>query len=357
MGQIYRIRALGLKATLFYTTAVFGVSSFLSLQSTQCSMPPHFNHNEQVRDKESYKLIKKSYNRLIEDIHIGVFGLSTWELPLASMTNGLKDVYKKRVQNCEGTQRMITWKKNGLRSKKNYTTYSLFELERGHEVLDELNSLGPSLHSYDLCLVVYVMSSEADFAEFSALFERMIRRGDGLSQFLPLILALAGEAEEDGDSTDQTARHREIVIDDPVNRRVVMIRSALGGFLNGDFSEKQGRSPASKSSVESMPRVVIGKDEERGGSCPICLEEWSEGDVAAEMPCKHEFHSKCAEEWLGRHATCPLCRYEMPVEEVEEEKKVGVWIGFAVSAGERRNEEEGGRRSDGDSNTRDEAEA
>ncbi|KAL0864983.1 hypothetical protein Bca101_044101 [Brassica carinata] len=201
------------------------------------------------------------------------------------------------------------------------------------------------------------MSSEADFAEFSALFERMIRRGDGLSQFLPLILALAGEAEEDGDSTDQTARHREIVIDDPVNRRVVMIRSALGGFLNGDFSEKQGRSPASKSSVESMPRVVIGKDEERGGSCPICLEEWSEGDVAAEMPCKHEFHSKCAEEWLGRHATCPLCRYEMPVEEVEEEKKVGVWIGFAVSAGERRNEEEGGRRSDGDSNTRDEAEA
>ena len=202
------------------------------------------------------------------------------------------------------------------------------------------------------------MSSEAeDFAEFSALFERMIRRGEGLSRFLPLILALAGEADEDGESTDQTATHREIVID-PVNRRVVMIRSALGEFLNGDFSEKQGRSPASKSSVESLPRVVIGKDEERRGSCPICLEEWSEGDVAAEMPCKHRFHSKCVEEWLGRHATCPLCRYEMPVEEVEEEKKVGVWIGFSVGAGGRRNgEEDGGGRSEGGSNTRDETEA
>ena len=202
------------------------------------------------------------------------------------------------------------------------------------------------------------MSSEAeDFAEFSALFERMIRRGEGLSRFLPLILALAGEADEDGESTDQTATHREIVID-PVNRRVVMIRSALGEFLNGDFSEKQGRSPASKSSVESLPRVVIGKDEERRGSCPICLDEWSEGDVAAEMPCKHRFHSKCVEEWLGRQATCPLCRYEMPVEEVEEEKKVGVWIGFSVGNGERRNgEEDGGGRSDVGSNIRDETEA
>ncbi|CAH8391625.1 unnamed protein product [Eruca vesicaria subsp. sativa] len=204
------------------------------------------------------------------------------------------------------------------------------------------------------------MSSETDFAEFSALFERMIRRGEGLSRFLPLILSLAVEAaaaDEDGEPADQTARQRGIVID-PVNQRVVMIRSALGDFLNGDVSGKQGKSPASKSSVESMPRVVIGKDEEKGGSCPICLEEWLEGDVAAEMPCKHTFHSKCVEEWLGRHATCPLCRYEMPVEEVEGEKKVGVWIGFSVSDGGRRNvEEDGGRRRGGDANPRDETEA
>ncbi|KAJ0256962.1 RING-type domain-containing protein [Hirschfeldia incana] len=200
-------------------------------------------------------------------------------------------------------------------------------------------------------------SEEAEFAEFSALFERMIQRGEGLSRFLPLMLALAVEVDENGEPTDQTAGQREIVVD-AANRRVVMIRSALGEFLNGEFSEKQGRSPASKSAVESMPRVVIGKDEVKGGSCPVCLEEWLEGDVAAEMPCKHRFHSKCVEEWLGRHATCPLCRYEMPVEEVEEEKKVGVWVGFAVSAGERRNEGEGdGGRSGGDSNSRDETEA
>ncbi|CAA7031179.1 unnamed protein product [Microthlaspi erraticum] len=203
------------------------------------------------------------------------------------------------------------------------------------------------------------MASEADFAEFSAMFDRMFEGRQGLSRFLPLILALAGEADEDEETTGMTTRHREIVID-PVNRRVLMIGSALGleDLLN-DVSGKQGRSPASKSSVESMPRVVIGEGQEKEGSCPICLEEWSGGDVAAEMPCKHRFHSKCVEEWLGIHATCPLCRYEMPVDEEEKEKKIGVWIGFSVSGGERRSGEDGGRRrqSNGGSDTQDETEA
>ncbi|XP_010476458.1 PREDICTED: E3 ubiquitin-protein ligase RDUF1-like [Camelina sativa] len=153
------------------------------------------------------------------------------------------------------------------------------------------------------------MSSENDFAMFS----------DGISRFLPLILTVA--AREAADDADQM----EITMD-PLNPRVVMIRSGPG--LGG--GGKEGRSPATKASVESMPRVVIGDDNKEKGSCAICLEEWSKGDVAAEMPCKHRFHSKCVEEWLGRHATCPMCRYEMPVEQVQGDKNVEVWIGFSV---------------------------
>ncbi|XP_010458905.1 PREDICTED: E3 ubiquitin-protein ligase RDUF1-like [Camelina sativa] len=150
------------------------------------------------------------------------------------------------------------------------------------------------------------MSSENDFASF-----------------LPLILAIAArEAAEDDDQLEITM--------DPLNPRVVMIRSGPGldDLLGG--GGKEGRSPASKASVESMPRVVIGEDNKGKGSCAICLEEWSKGDVAAEMPCKHRFHSKCVEEWLGMHATCPMCRYEMPVEQVVRDKRVEVWIGFSV---------------------------
>ncbi|KAJ0253388.1 RING-type domain-containing protein [Hirschfeldia incana] len=180
------------------------------------------------------------------------------------------------------------------------------------------------------------MSLETHFFALAAAYRRRTEEG-GL---LPVNFASDGEADEVGESADRLGS---------VFQRVVVIRSPVGleDFLNGDGSEKQGRSPASKSSVESMPRVVIGGDKEAEGGCPICLEEWSEGDVAAVMPCEHKFHSKCVEEWLGMHATCPLCRYEMPVEEVEEEEKVGVWVGLSVSNGE----------VGGDSNPRDETEA
>ncbi|KFK43661.1 hypothetical protein AALP_AA1G156600 [Arabis alpina] len=194
------------------------------------------------------------------------------------------------------------------------------------------------------------MSSETDFAEFSTLFQSMIQDGigEGLARFLPVIFDLAEEVDDD-DEEESTYVTTSEMVTDPVSRRFVVIRSSGSGFEDLFNGEKRGRLPASKSSVESMPRVVIGEDKENGGSCPICLDEWSKGDVAAEMPCKHKFHSKCVEEWLGKHATCPLCRYEMPVEEKEEEEeeeegdRVGVWIGFSISGVERRNSEDGGR--------------
>ncbi|CAH8285835.1 unnamed protein product [Eruca vesicaria subsp. sativa] len=107
-----------------------------------------------------------------------------------------------------------------------------------------------------------------------------------------------------------------------------------------------------------MPHVVIIKDEERGGACPICLEEWLEGDVAEEMPCKAQFPLKACRSGWGDMPRVRCAGTRWPVEEVEGEKKAGVWIGFSVSAGARRNEEEdGGRRSDGDSDPRDETES
>jgi hypothetical protein len=41
-------------------------------------------------------------------------------------------------------------------------------------------------------------------------------------------------------------------------------------------------------------------------NCAICLE--SVGMMALRLPCRHRFHHECIEEWLSRHASCPLCR-------------------------------------------------
>ena len=75
--------------------------------------------------------------------------------------------------------------------------------------------------------------------------------------------------------------------------------------------DKQGPLPASKSSIASLQTVTSAPEDE---DCPICLTEFGGGEVK-EMECKHMFHKECVEKWLGVSATCPVCRYQMPVDE------------------------------------------
>lgn len=78
-----------------------------------------------------------------------------------------------------------------------------------------------------------------------------------------------------------------------------------------NFLNKEGPLPASKSAINELPTVKVPEEED----CVICLSEY---DEAKELPCKHRFHSDCIMKWLGIHGSCPVCRYEMPVDEKED---------------------------------------
>lgn len=41
--------------------------------------------------------------------------------------------------------------------------------------------------------------------------------------------------------------------------------------------------------------------------CPICLEEFSEGETMRVMPCTHNYHKDCLDKWLKMKAVCPIC--------------------------------------------------
>jgi hypothetical protein len=56
-----------------------------------------------------------------------------------------------------------------------------------------------------------------------------------------------------------------------------------------------------------------------GMKCPMCCEEFAEGEDATRLPCCHYLHPKCMEEWLQTKDFCPICR--SPVE--AKEGKVG----------------------------------
>ncbi|KAG1699149.1 hypothetical protein DVH05_014066 [Phytophthora capsici] len=54
-------------------------------------------------------------------------------------------------------------------------------------------------------------------------------------------------------------------------------------------------------------------DVEQDAVCSICMAAACAGAVAQlELPCGHRFHSTCAQSWLRRRSTCPLCRFQLP---------------------------------------------
>lgn len=52
----------------------------------------------------------------------------------------------------------------------------------------------------------------------------------------------------------------------------------------------------------------LAADGDGGDSCSICLEPMLRGESVLPLGCAHIFHAECLLSWLGRSATCPLCK-------------------------------------------------
>uniref|UniRef100_A0A913HCU4 RING-type domain-containing protein n=1 Tax=Strongyloides stercoralis TaxID=6248 RepID=A0A913HCU4_STRER len=92
--------------------------------------------------------------------------------------------------------------------------------------------------------------------------------------------------------------------------------------LKGDQAAK-----ADPKVVASLPKV-ISENLNSNSQCTICLNYFGENDPNPKaevivMPCEHKFHSTCLKAWLGKAATCPLCRKDLPSDDqfLEELKK------------------------------------
>ncbi|KAH0893335.1 hypothetical protein HID58_055764 [Brassica napus] len=110
---------------------------------------------------------------------------------------------------------------------------------------------------------------------------------------------------------------------------------------SGNGIGRSGNPPASKSAIESLPRVEMGDFHIKAeANCAVCTEVFEAGAEGREMPCKHIFHGDCIVPWLSIRNSCPVCRFELPSDPVqrsiEEEHAVGMTIwrlpggGFAV---------------------------
>lgn len=95
-------------------------------------------------------------------------------------------------------------------------------------------------------------------------------------------------------------------------------------FLNRLFElhESRGPPPADPKEIEKLPSVVLTETlTTEQIRCTVCCEEFKVGSVGIKLPCEHIFDKDCIEHWLKEHNTCPICRYELPVEDPEYEKQ------------------------------------
>jgi len=53
--------------------------------------------------------------------------------------------------------------------------------------------------------------------------------------------------------------------------------------------------------------------------CLITYEDFKDGDFVTCLPCKHFFDPTAIANWLANHDTCPLCRIEVPENDITYE--------------------------------------
>ncbi|KAK1413369.1 hypothetical protein QVD17_35141 [Tagetes erecta] len=78
-------------------------------------------------------------------------------------------------------------------------------------------------------------------------------------------------------------------------------------------------SPASKSAIESIPSLKITSsflEIDPIVICAVCKDQFVLNDDTKQLPCKHIYHPDCIIPWLSQRNSCPVCRFQLPVDPV-----------------------------------------
>jgi len=80
--------------------------------------------------------------------------------------------------------------------------------------------------------------------------------------------------------------------------------SSGGGACPASAAASSASASASSASSSSAPTTL-------SDACAVCLDEFAAGELVTVLPCRHFFHPACADAWLCRERTCPLCKADV----------------------------------------------
>ncbi|CAN7081916.1 hypothetical protein Bca4012_080543 [Brassica carinata] len=95
-------------------------------------------------------------------------------------------------------------------------------------------------------------------------------------------------------------------------------RSIQGIFVNRSTNSSDRFSGLDRTVIESLPlfRFSALKGSKQGLDCSVCLSKFESVEILRLLPkCRHAFHVGCIDQWLEEHATCPLCRDRVSIDE------------------------------------------
>eukprot|EP00931_Biecheleriopsis_adriatica_P116690 TRINITY_DN9229_c0_g1_i1.p1 TRINITY_DN9229_c0_g1~~TRINITY_DN9229_c0_g1_i1.p1 ORF type:complete len:269 (-),score=55.18 TRINITY_DN9229_c0_g1_i1:83-889(-) len=84
--------------------------------------------------------------------------------------------------------------------------------------------------------------------------------------------------------------------------------SANNGTQAGDLGAETLKAFLQATRVDTIDRHA------KLQTCPVCLDELQEGETARTLPCFHQLHDSCAQQYFGAPGVkpvCPLCRLDM----------------------------------------------
>lgn len=132
-------------------------------------------------------------------------------------------------------------------------------------------------------------------------------------------LALNTSLERGGSGGDADVDSYLAVQDDMYT---VEYDTLFGQFIESENALK-GSPPAARSVVENLPFVTVTMEELQKDDvvCAICKENILLEEKVKKLPCCHYYHGECIEPWLGIRNSCPVCRFELPTDDPDYERR------------------------------------
>ncbi|XP_059644012.1 uncharacterized protein LOC132285803 [Cornus florida] len=98
-------------------------------------------------------------------------------------------------------------------------------------------------------------------------------------------------------------------------------------MIFGQLTENENafvvRPSASTTIVKNLPSVVLTQEDLDNNDvlCAVCKDDINAGEQAKQLPCFHRYHGDCILPWLNIRNTCPVCRYELPTDDPDYERR------------------------------------